>query len=205
MKIAIHGPMCSGKTTISNIIKEIDPEYKTYSFGLKVKDIEYVINKIKESKGKILFLGGGPLEGYKNSLDSMSIVFALNYLTNSVGSKGGIIFNPETPIKEFKVSEGDQLRDFCYIDDTINAIYKILFSKKTKGKILNIGSGRPITIKKMIKKVVKLIGSGKPIFGAFPYRKGENMSLYANIDEIKQVLKWKPKISLEEGLNRTIK
>ena len=35
----------------------------------------------------------------------MSIVFALNYLTNSVGSKGGIIFNPETPIKEFKVSE----------------------------------------------------------------------------------------------------
>ena len=78
-------------------------------------------------------------------------------------------------------------------------------TKKTKGKILNIGSGRPITIKKMIKKVVKLIGSGKPIFGAFPYRKGENMSLYANIDEIKQVLKWKPKISLEEGLNRTIK
>ena len=39
MKIAIHGPMCSGKTTISNIIKEFDSRYKTYSFGLKVKDI----------------------------------------------------------------------------------------------------------------------------------------------------------------------
>lgn len=39
MKIAIHGPMCSGKTTISNIIKEYDNSYKTYSFGLKVKDI----------------------------------------------------------------------------------------------------------------------------------------------------------------------
>ena len=39
MKIAIHGPMCSGKTTISNIIKEFDNSYKTYSFGLKVKDI----------------------------------------------------------------------------------------------------------------------------------------------------------------------
>ena len=93
-----------------NLIGDIDlstftDEYVTQNTGLKVKDIEYVINKIKESKGKILFLGGGPLEGYKNSLESMSIVFALNYLTNSVGSKGGIIFNPETPIKEFKVSE----------------------------------------------------------------------------------------------------
>ena len=39
MKIAIHGPMCSGKTTISDIIKKHDPEYKTYSFGLKVKEI----------------------------------------------------------------------------------------------------------------------------------------------------------------------
>ena len=39
MKIAIHGPMCSGKTTVSNIIKKYDLEYKTYSFGGKVKDI----------------------------------------------------------------------------------------------------------------------------------------------------------------------
>ena len=39
MKFAIHGPMCSGKTTISNIIKKKDSEYKTYSFGGKVKDI----------------------------------------------------------------------------------------------------------------------------------------------------------------------
>lgn len=39
MKIAIHGPMCSGKTTISDIIKEYDNSYKKYSFGLKVKDI----------------------------------------------------------------------------------------------------------------------------------------------------------------------
>lgn len=39
MKIAIHGPMCSGKTTISDIIKKYDKDYKTYSFGSKVKDI----------------------------------------------------------------------------------------------------------------------------------------------------------------------
>lgn len=39
MKFAIHGPMCSGKTTISEIIKKHNQDYKTYSFGGKVKDI----------------------------------------------------------------------------------------------------------------------------------------------------------------------
>ena len=39
MKIAIHGPMCSGKTTISDIIIQHDSSYKTYSFGGKVKDV----------------------------------------------------------------------------------------------------------------------------------------------------------------------
>lgn len=39
MKIAINGPMCSGKTTISEIIKKHNSEYKTYSFGKKVKDL----------------------------------------------------------------------------------------------------------------------------------------------------------------------
>ena len=55
MKIAIHGPMCSGKTTISNIIKKYDPEYKTYSFGEKVKDIAYDLFKM-EGKNRTLLI-----------------------------------------------------------------------------------------------------------------------------------------------------
>ena len=106
---------------------------------------------------------------------------------------------------KFKTSKGDQLRDFCYIDDVVDIIYKVLFSRKTVGKVLNIGSGKPTKVKTMIKKVIKLIGSGKPMFGALPYRKGENMSLYANTNEIYKILKWRPKISLNEGLKRTIK
>ena len=39
MKIAIHGPMCSGKTTVANIIQELDNEYQIYSFGQKIKDL----------------------------------------------------------------------------------------------------------------------------------------------------------------------
>ena len=39
MKIAIYGPMCSGKTTVANIIQELDNEYQIYSFGQKIKDL----------------------------------------------------------------------------------------------------------------------------------------------------------------------
>ena len=55
MKIAIHGPMCSGKTTISEIIKEYDNEYKTYSFGGKVKEIARDLFKM-EGKDRSLLI-----------------------------------------------------------------------------------------------------------------------------------------------------
>ena len=56
MKFAIHGPMCSGKTTITEIIKEYDSEYKTYSFGGKVKDIARDLFKM-EGKDRSLLIG----------------------------------------------------------------------------------------------------------------------------------------------------
>ena len=56
----------------------------------------------------------------------------------------------------------------------------------------------------MIQKVQCLVGSGTPLFGEFPDRKVENPSLYANIDKAKRILDWAPKISLEDGLKKTI-
>jgi cytidylate kinase len=55
MKFAIHGPMCSGKTTISDIIKKYDRNYKTYSFGGKVKDIARDLFKM-EGKDRSLLI-----------------------------------------------------------------------------------------------------------------------------------------------------
>ena len=39
MKIAIYGPMCSGKTTVAKIIQEYNDEYQIYSFGQKIKSV----------------------------------------------------------------------------------------------------------------------------------------------------------------------
>ena len=46
----------------------------------------------------------------------------------------------------FPVSKGIQLRDFCYVDDVINAIILALIGKKALGKVFNVGSGKPVSI-----------------------------------------------------------
>ena len=67
--------------------------------------------------------------------------------------------------KNFDTSAGKQLRDFCYIDDVISAIYKCLLDTKNNGEIFNVGSGKPIQIKFLINKIVSQLKNGKPLFG----------------------------------------
>lgn len=106
--------------------------------------------------------------------------------------------------KKFDCSKGLQYRDFIYIDDVVTAILKILKNKKTNGEIINIGSGMPLRIRDLIKKICFIVGSGKPIFGKIKMRKDEIKALYPNIKKAKRILNWKPKISLNDGLKKTI-
>ena len=106
--------------------------------------------------------------------------------------------------KKFNVSSGNQLRDFCYIDDAVRAIILALKSKKSNGEIFNIGNGKPKKIKKIIIRICKIIGGGKPQFGKIKYRKDENMKLYPNIKKARINLKWKPRVDFNKGLKLTI-
>ena len=107
--------------------------------------------------------------------------------------------------KTFPVSEGTQIRDFCHIDDVVDGIIASLNSKQALGNVINIASGEPVKVKSVINEVLKLVGTGKPQFGLIPFRKDENMSLYADINKAKTLLNWQPQINMNEGLNRTIK
>ncbi len=106
--------------------------------------------------------------------------------------------------KSFSVSAGNQLRDFCYIDDVISAIILSLKNKKSHGEVINIASGIPIRVKGVVNRIIKRIGSGKANFGKINYRELENMKLYADISKAKKLLKWKPIVGLDKGLELTI-
>ena len=106
--------------------------------------------------------------------------------------------------EKFETSSGKQIRDFCFIEDVVSAINMVLMSKRSKGKIYNIGSGEPIKVKNVVKMIKSIIGKGKPIYGTFKLRKNENLNLYPDISKIKREIGWKPKFNLYKGLLKTI-
>jgi len=105
----------------------------------------------------------------------------------------------------FPTSEGVQLRDFCFVEDFVQAIFLSLDNEGAYGEVINVASGIPVSIKHMINMIVEIVGTGKPQFGLLPYRPGENKELYAEISKSRSMLKWTPKVSLQDGIKLTIK
>ena len=106
--------------------------------------------------------------------------------------------------KIFPCSSGLQFRDFIYISDVVDILVKALKNKNSNGEIYNLGCGKGINVKKIILKVNKIIGSGEPSFGRVKLRKDEMRYIFADIKKIKKAFKWKPKISFNSGLLKTI-
>lgn len=106
--------------------------------------------------------------------------------------------------KKFPTSSGEQKRDFCFVEDTVRAIFAALTSEKANGEIFNVASGIPMTIRSVINQVSVIIGKGQPEFGKIHKNIVENTALYADIKKIKTILNWSPQVSLKEGLKITI-
>ncbi len=107
--------------------------------------------------------------------------------------------------KEFPCSNGKQKRDFTYIQDVVEAIILTLNNKKSSGEIINIGSGKTIKLKDIIFKIVEIFKRGKPMFGTIKMRRDEIIDIKPDIKKAKLFLKWKPKITFDKGLRKTIK
>ena len=104
----------------------------------------------------------------------------------------------------FPCSSGKQFRDFLYIDDAVNAIIKCLLARNLQGEILNIGSGKPKKIKKVIHLIKGLIKLGNPSFDKIKMRSDEINSLYPNIKKANKKLDWMPKVKFNDGIAKTI-
>jgi nucleoside-diphosphate-sugar epimerase len=106
--------------------------------------------------------------------------------------------------KSFPASVGQQLRDFCYVEDVVNGIFIALKNSQAQGEVVNLASGIPVEIRQAMETVINIVGGGSPRYGEVPYRTGENMALYADISKAKRLLKWQPTVSLMDGLARTV-
>lgn len=107
--------------------------------------------------------------------------------------------------KQFNCSDGHQLRDFLFIDDFVDLIFKILKNKNNNFGIYNVGYGRPFSVRKVIQSINEIVKKGSPNFGKIKMRKDEIKLLYPNITKVSKNFKWKPKVNLKNGLKKTIK
>ena len=98
--------------------------------------------------------------------------------------------------------EGQQTRSFCYIDDLVDGLVRMMNQDKTVGPI-NIGNPDEFTIMELAEKVIALTGSrSKIIHKDLP--SDDPKQRKPDIRKAKKVLGWEPKVSLNEGLKLTI-
>ena len=116
-----------------------------------------------------------------------------------------VVINSCKNNKDFPCSHGRQFRDFLYIEDLIQAIFLIIKNPKAQGKIINLGTGRPLKIKNIIKKIINYYKSGNPQFNKIKLRNEEQNKIYPSLYNAKKILKWEAKINFSEGLKKTIK
>ena len=97
--------------------------------------------------------------------------------------------------------DGTQTRSLCYVSDLIEGIYRLLISKENEP--VNIGNPHEISLLELAETIKRLAGSkSKIVFRPLP--EDDPKVRRPDITRAKKILKWHPKVDLEEGLKRTI-
>ena len=98
--------------------------------------------------------------------------------------------------------EGNQTRSFCYVDDLIDGIFKMMNKPKLSGPI-NLGNPLEITIKKLAEEIIELTGSSsKLIYKDLP--QDDPQQRCPDISLALKEIQWEPKINRTQGLKKTI-
>lgn len=107
--------------------------------------------------------------------------------------------------KSIELSLCEQYRDYCYIENIIDGFLIAAANKKTKNEIFNIGSGDLYQLKHFVKMIAERMDCKSEIkYGSVEYRENDLWSPQPDIGKITDVLGWSPRVSLSEGIDRTI-
>jgi UDP-glucuronate decarboxylase len=105
------------------------------------------------------------------------------------------------PITVF--GDGGQTRSFCYVDDLVEAILRLMVTNEDVTGPINLGNNSEFTIRELAEKIIKLTGSrSKLVFKPLP--QDDPRQRQPDLAKAKAVLNWEPKVALEDGLKETI-
>lgn len=102
--------------------------------------------------------------------------------------------------------DGQQIRDYIFIEDLVEGLVEATISQATDGTIYNLGSGQPTKFIDMAKAVVESVGQGSVEKVPWPkdYDNFETGDFYADISRIQKDTGWRPTTSLDTGIQRTV-
>ena len=104
-------------------------------------------------------------------------------------------------------NRGNHVRDFTYIDDTVNAISKIIFlpsKKKIPFSVFNVASSNPKNLKLFLNIIEKVIGK-KSLINYLKMQPGDVYKTHGSIKRLSKKINYKPKIKISKGIERFIK
>ena len=102
--------------------------------------------------------------------------------------------------------DGSQVRDFNYVDDVVDAMLLAAGREEADGQIFNLGGSEPIDLKSLVEMMIEIRGGGSYRFVPFPADKKsiDIGDYYGDFSKIKATLGWAPRVSLREGLKKTL-
>ncbi|MCS6957040.1 MAG: SDR family oxidoreductase [Aquificaceae bacterium] len=100
--------------------------------------------------------------------------------------------------------DGLQTRSFCYIEDMVDGLFRLSVRENLEGEVINLGNPQEITILELAKEIIRMTNSSSDIV-FLPPRPDDPRRRCPDIKKAKRLLDWSPRISLQEGLESTIK
>jgi dTDP-L-rhamnose 4-epimerase len=101
--------------------------------------------------------------------------------------------------------DGNESRDFVYIDDVVNVTILGLESDNANYQVINVGNGVPTNVLKIANKLKKAFHSDVKISVSGNYRLGDIRHNYADLTKIKRILRYEPIVSFDEGILNFVK
>lgn len=99
--------------------------------------------------------------------------------------------------------DGTQTRSFCYVSDLVAGIIKVMLTENLKGEVINLGNPEEYQVRALAEKIKALTASSSSIAQG-PLPEDDPTQRKPDITKAKTMLGWEPKISVDEGLKKTI-